>query len=60
MFFVTALKILLIGTLSIMVVGVCFGIGAFKGILSSAPDVDPATVLPRDSRQWSTTPRATS
>ena len=47
MFFVTALKILLIGTLSIMVVGVCFGIGAFKGILSSAPDVDPATVLPR-------------
>lgn len=47
MFFVSALKILLTGILSVMVVGVCFGIGAFKGILSSAPDVDPATVLPR-------------
>lgn len=47
MFIVSALKIVLIGALSIMVVGVCFGIGAFKGILSSAPDVDPAAVLPQ-------------
>lgn len=47
MFFVSVLKIMLIGALSIMVVGVCFGIGAFKGILSSAPDVDPAAVLPQ-------------
>lgn len=47
MFFVSALKIILIGTLSVMVVGVCFGIGAFKGILSSAPDVDPEAVLPQ-------------
>ena len=47
LFFVSALKIILIGTLSVMVVGVCFGIGAFKGILSSAPDVDPASVLPQ-------------
>ena len=30
-----------------MIVGVCFGIGAFKGILNSAPDVDPAAVLPQ-------------
>jgi len=47
MFFVSVLKIILIGTLSLMVVGVCFGIGAFKGILSSAPDVDPAAVFPQ-------------
>lgn len=47
MFFVSVLKLILIGTLSVMVVGVCFGIGAFKGILSSAPDVDPASVLPQ-------------
>ncbi|MDE6221173.1 MAG: transglycosylase domain-containing protein [Lachnospiraceae bacterium] len=46
-FFVSMLKIILIGTLSLMIVGVCFGIGAFKGILSCAPDVDPAAVLPQ-------------
>lgn len=47
MFFITALKLILIAALSLTVVGVCFGIGAFKGILSSAPDVDPAAVLPQ-------------
>lgn len=47
LFFVSALKIILIGALSVVIVGACFGIGAFKGILSSAPDVDPAAVLPQ-------------
>ncbi len=47
LFFVTALKLLLVGALSLMIVGVCFGIGAFKGILSSAPEVDPASVFPQ-------------
>lgn len=47
LFFVTALKLLLVGALSVVIVGVCFGIGAFKGILSSAPDVDPTAVLPQ-------------
>ncbi|MDE7030269.1 MAG: transglycosylase domain-containing protein, partial [Lachnospiraceae bacterium] len=47
LFFVTALKLILIGTLSLMIVGVCLGIGMFKGILSTAPDVDPAAVLPQ-------------
>lgn len=47
MFFVTTLKVILIGALSMMVVGACLGIGMFKGILSSAPDVDPAAVLPQ-------------
>ncbi|MDE7323877.1 MAG: transglycosylase domain-containing protein [Lachnospiraceae bacterium] len=47
MFFVSALKIILVAALSTAVIGICLGIGAFKGILSSAPDVDPAAVLPR-------------
>ena len=38
---------MLVGALSVVIVGACFGIGAFKGILSAAPDVDPAAVLPR-------------
>ena len=38
---------MLTATLSIMIVGACFGIGAFKGILSSVPDIDPASVLPQ-------------
>ena len=47
LFFVTALKVMLTAVLSIMIVGACFGIGAFKGILSTVPDVDPASVLPQ-------------
>ncbi len=47
MFFVTALKVILVVVLSTGVIGICLGIGAFKGILSSAPDVDPEAVLPQ-------------
>ena len=47
MFLVSVLKLILIGVMSTMIVGICFGIGAFKGILNSAPDVDPAAVLPQ-------------
>lgn len=47
MFFVSVLKIMLAGVLSMCVIGICLGIGAFKGILSTAPDVDPAAVLPQ-------------
>lgn len=47
MFLVSALKLMLVSVMSVMIVGVCFGIGAFKGILNSAPDVDPAAVLPQ-------------
>ena len=39
MFFVTALKVILVVVLSTGVIGICLGIGAFKGILSSAPDL---------------------
>lgn len=46
-FFVSVLKIVLVSALSVVIVGACFGIGAFKGILSSAPDIDPAAVLPQ-------------
>ncbi len=47
MFLVSVLKLILVGVMSTMIVGICFGIGAFKGILNSAPDVDPAAVLPQ-------------
>lgn len=46
-FFVSVLKIILVSALSMVIVGICFGVGAFKGILNSAPDVDPASVLPQ-------------
>lgn len=46
MVIVTALKLLVIAALSTAVIGLCFGLGMFKGILSSAPDIDPASVLP--------------
>jgi len=47
MFLVSALKLILVSVMSVMIVGVCFGVGAFKGILNSAPDIDPAAVLPQ-------------
>lgn len=47
MFVVTLLKLILTAFLSMMVIGICLGIGMFKGILSSAPDVDPSAVLPQ-------------
>ena len=43
---VTTLKLLIIAALSTVVIGVCLGLGIFKGILSSAPDINPASVLP--------------
>ncbi len=46
MVIVTALKLLLIAALSTAVIGICCGLGMFKGILSSAPDINPASVLP--------------
>ncbi len=46
MVIVTTLKLLIVAALSTVVIGICFGLGMFKGILSSAPDINPASVLP--------------
>lgn len=46
MVIVTALKLVLIAALSTAVIGICCGLGMFKGILSSTPDIDPVSVLP--------------
>lgn len=46
MVIVTALKLVLIAALSMAVIGICCGLGMFKGILSSTPDIDPVSVLP--------------
>jgi len=44
---VTALKLVLIALIAFCVIGVCLGIGAFKGILYSAPSVDSAKIIPK-------------
>lgn len=42
----TCLKVLLIGILSVGIIGVSAGIGAFNGIIASAPDIDVNDVAP--------------
>ncbi len=46
MFLLTLEKIILIGILALGISGVCVGIGAFKGILASAPDISSLDVTP--------------
>lgn len=46
MVLVSALKLCLLGFISVCIIGICLALGIFKGIIASAPDIDPATVLP--------------
>ncbi|MBO4337927.1 MAG: transglycosylase domain-containing protein, partial [Lachnospiraceae bacterium] len=46
MFLLALEKLILIGLLAICISGVCVGIGAFKGILASAPDISSLDVTP--------------
>jgi penicillin-binding protein 1A len=46
MFFVTLLKLILVCIIGAVIVGGCLGIGMFKGILSSAPEINKEDVLP--------------
>jgi penicillin-binding protein 1A len=46
MFFVSLLKLILMCIIGAAIVGGCFGIGMFKGILSSAPEINKDDVLP--------------
>jgi penicillin-binding protein 1A len=46
MFFVSLLKLILMCIIGAVIVGGCFGIGMFKGILSSAPEINKDDVLP--------------
>ena len=43
---ISTLKIILITILSLMVIGVCFGIGMFRGVISSAPDISSLDLVP--------------
>ena len=43
---VMLLKILLVGILAVILASVCIVIGAFKGIISSAPDISSLDVVP--------------
>lgn len=44
---VSALKLILVAILSLCVIGICFGIGIFKGILYSAPEISIEDVIPK-------------
>lgn len=43
---VSFLRVLFIALITIFVVGVCLGVGAFKGIVDNAPDVDGIDIMP--------------
>lgn len=43
---ISALKLVLISLLAFCIVGACLGIGMFKGILYSAPDINNLSVIP--------------
>ena len=42
----TGIKVVLIGFIAMDIIGVSAGIGAFKGIIASAPDIDVNDVAP--------------
>lgn len=46
MFLLTFMKAILVCMISACIVGVCLGIGMFKGILASAPDISSLDVTP--------------
>lgn len=46
MFTLTFFKAFLICLLSVVIIGVCMGIGMFKGILASAPDISSLSAVP--------------
>ncbi len=46
LFLLTFLKAILVGIISLCIVGICMGIGVFKGILASAPDISSLDVTP--------------
>ena len=43
---ISALKLILIALLALCIVGACLGIGMFKGILYSAPEINNLNVIP--------------
>nr|WP_297874356.1 PBP1A family penicillin-binding protein [uncultured Blautia sp.] len=43
---VSLLRIILLSLLAIMVIGVCAGLGAFKGVLDSAPNISEVNIVP--------------
>ncbi|MBE5877529.1 MAG: glycosyl transferase [Lachnospiraceae bacterium] len=43
---ISALKLILLGLLSVFIIVASLGLGAFKGIISSAPDISTVKVIP--------------
>ena len=48
---VSLLRIILLSLLAIMVIGVCAGLGAFKGVLDSAPNISEVNIVPVGDRK---------
>ena len=46
MCFISALKLVLVALIAFCIIGICFGLGAFKGILRSAPSISNVKVIP--------------
>lgn len=43
---VSLLRVIFLSLLAIFVIGTCAGLGAFKGLLDSAPDIDDVNIVP--------------
>ena len=43
---VSLLRVIFLSLLAILVIGACAGLGAFKGLLDSAPDIDDVNIVP--------------
>lgn len=43
---VSFIRVLFLSLIAVCVIGVCLGIGAFKGVIDNAPDVDDIDIMP--------------
>lgn len=43
---VSALRVLLFGLLTVLAMVICLGLGAFKGLIDSAPDISDVNIMP--------------
>ena len=43
---VSTLRVLFYSLLTILVMGICLGIGAFRGLIDSAPDISDVNIMP--------------
>ena len=49
---VSFIRVLFLSLIAVCVIGVCLGVGAFKGVIDNAPDVDDIDIMPPESDRW--------